>query len=87
MPHFEVEKDGGGQEVMILVPSKRDALNAQSFPRHKPAGTYQIVCLGGSAIYGQPFYDLTSFPGWLRALQPKGDPSWKWAVINAGRDQ
>ncbi len=82
--HFQVEQDGTGQEVVTLVPSKRDALNAQKFPRHKPAGTYRIVCLGGSATYGRPFYGLTSFPGWLRAFLPKADPSRKWEVINAG---
>ncbi len=84
VPHFQVEQDGTGEQVVTLVASKRDALNAQKFPRHKPAGTYRIVCVGGSATYGRPFYDLTSFPGWLRALLPKADPSRKWEVINAG---
>ncbi len=82
--HFQVEKDGAGREVATVAPNKRDALNAQTFPRHKPAGAYRIVCLGGSATYGRPFYDLTSFPGWLRALLPKADPSRNWEVINAG---
>jgi tetratricopeptide (TPR) repeat protein len=82
--HFQVEKDGAGQEVATIASNKKDALNAQTFPRHKPAGSYRIVCLGGSATYGRPFYDLTSFPGWLRALLPKADPSRKWEVINAG---
>jgi len=84
VPHFQVEKDGTGQEFVTLFPSKRASLNAQTFPRHKPPGTYRIVCLGGSATYGRPFYDLTSFPGWLRAFLPKADPSRKWEVINAG---
>ncbi len=45
---------------------------------------FRIVCLGGSATYGRPFFDHTSFAGWLRAFLPKADPSRKWEVINAG---
>jgi hypothetical protein len=66
------------------MPSKSESLDLQRFLRHKPQGTYPIVCLGGSATYGQPFWDHTSFPGWLRALLPKADPSQHWEVINAG---
>lgn len=82
--HFQVDKDDAGQEIVTLVPSKKDVLNPQRFLSRKPSGVYRIVCLGGSAVYGRPFYDLTSFPGWLRALLPKADPSRKWEVINAG---
>ncbi len=84
VPHFRVEADGAGQEVVTLVPSKRESLNGQRFLRHKPKGTYRIACLGGSATYGRPFFDHTSFAGWLRALLPKADPSRRWEVINAG---
>lgn len=84
VPHFQVEPDSRGEELVTVVPTKRESLNEQRFLRHKPAGTYRIVCLGGSAIYGRPFFDLTSAPGWLRAFLPVADPSHKWEVINAG---
>jgi len=84
VPHFQVVADRAGGEVVTLVPSKHESLNDQSFPRHKPHGTYRIFCLGGSATYGRPFFDHTSFAGWLRAALPKADSSRKWEVINAG---
>lgn len=84
VPHFQVETSAGGEELVTVVPNKRESLNAQTFSRHKPPGTYRIICLGGSATYGRPFFDHTSFPGWLRVLLPKADPSRKWEVINAG---
>ncbi len=82
--HFQVEADSRSGELASLVPSKRESFNDQRFPRHKPPGTYRIVCLGGSATYGRPFFDHTSFAGWLRALLPKANPSRNWEVINAG---
>ena len=82
--HFQVQVDASGQEVVTLGPNKRESLNDQRFPRHKPPGTYRIVCLGGSATYGRPFFDHTSFAGWLRAFLPRADPTRKWEVINAG---
>jgi tetratricopeptide (TPR) repeat protein len=84
VPHFQVEADPGGRELVRVLPSKRETLNDQTFPRFKQPGTYRIVCLGGSATYGRPFFDHTSFAGWLRAFLPKADPSRKWEVINAG---
>jgi hypothetical protein len=84
VPHFQIESNARGEEVVTVVPNKRESLHDQTFPRHKQPGTYRIVCLGGSAAYGRPFWDHTSFAGWLRALLPKADPSRKWEVINAG---
>jgi tetratricopeptide (TPR) repeat protein len=84
VPHFQVGSDSRGEEFVTVVPTKRESLNEQRFPRHKAAGTYRIVCLGGSAIYGRPFFDHTSAPGWLRAFLPVADPSRNWEVINAG---
>ncbi len=82
--HFQVEVDATGQEVVTLVPNKRESLNDQRFPMHKPPDTFRIVCLGGSATYGRPFFDHTSFAGWLRAFLPRADRTRKWEVINAG---
>ena len=84
VPHFEVVTDSSGEALVTLAPNKREVLNDQTFPRSKQPGTYRIVCLGGSATYGRPFFDHTSFVGWLRAFLPKADPSRKWEVINAG---
>ncbi len=80
-PHFRVEEAEGRE--MVVVPSKRDVLNEQRFPRRKAPGTYRIVCLGGSTTYGRPFFDLTSYPGRLRALLPEVDASRPWEVVNA----
>lgn len=84
IPHFLDEKGPDGTERLSVAPSKLEYLNAQSFARKKPPGTYRIVCLGGSTTDGRPFFDLTSYPGWLRAFLPVADPSRRWEVINAG---
>ena len=83
MSHFQVETDSAGPR---WSPSSRASArrSTTSGSRHKPPGTYRIVCLGGSATYGRPFFDHTSFAGWLRAFLPKADPSRNWEVINAG---
>ena len=72
-----------GQRSQIN-PAKRVWFNAQEFPSPKPAGTFRIVCLGGSTTYGRPFDDATSFCGWLRTLLPMVDGSRNWEVVNAG---
>jgi tetratricopeptide (TPR) repeat protein len=84
VPHFVIASDERGQDLVTVAPNKRESLNEQSFPRRKPPGTYRIVCVGGSATYGRPFFDHTSFAGWLRAFFPKADQARKWEVINAG---
>jgi len=84
IPHFASETSPDGQVFLTVSPNKGRILNPQRFPAQKPAGTYRIVCLGGSTAYGRPFYDLTSFPGWLRAFLPAVQASRSWEVINAG---
>jgi len=84
VPHFQVVTGSDGEPLVTVAPNKRETLNDQTFRPHKQPGTYRIVCLGGSATYGRPFFDHTSFPGWLRAFMPKADPSRKWEVFNAG---
>jgi hypothetical protein len=40
--------------------------------------------MGGSTVYGRPYDDTTSFPGWLRELLPVADLTSNWEVINTG---
>lgn len=84
IPHFVSEAGPDGQAVLAVSPTKSRVLNPQRFTARKADGVYRIVCLGGSTTYGRPFYDATSFPGWLRALLPAAQSSRRWEVINAG---
>lgn len=84
IPHFVSEKGPDGELVLTVAPTKARILNPQRFTAKKPAGTYRIVCLGGSTTYGRPFYDSTSFSGWLRTFLPAAQASRNWEVINAG---
>jgi tetratricopeptide (TPR) repeat protein len=84
IPHFVESPDSSDQMLMTVSPSKSEVLNPQEFAAAKPEGVYRIVCLGGSTTYGRPFFDQTSFPGWLRELLKAAQPSRRWEVINAG---
>ncbi|QDV45767.1 Tetratricopeptide repeat protein [Stieleria neptunia] len=79
------DPNGDATEPGLRInPAKLVWFNDQSFPASKPAGTYRIVCLGGSTTFGRPFDDSTSFCGWLRTLLPLVGPQRQWEVINAG---
>jgi len=84
MPHFVESSRAEGTATVTVAPSKLKSFNPQSFSPRKPAGTFRVFCVGGSTTYGRPFFDRTSFAGWLRALLPAVDPSRSWEVINAG---
>ncbi|MGE3311843.1 MAG: tetratricopeptide repeat protein [Limisphaerales bacterium] len=84
VPHFVRVGETNGVDVLGVAPNKVRVLNPQTFQARKPAGVYRIVCVGGSSTYGRPFFDETSFPGWLRAMLPEIDPSKTWEVLNAG---
>ncbi|WP_161602507.1 tetratricopeptide repeat protein [Tautonia marina] len=84
IPHFETVTEPDGTRMVRVAENRAEVLNPVSFPETKPAGSYRIVCLGGSTTYGRPFFDHTAFPGWLRAFLPAADPSRDWEVINAG---
>jgi tetratricopeptide (TPR) repeat protein len=83
IPHF-VESDVDGRTVLEVSASKDEVLNPQQFAAAKEDGVFRIICVGGSTTYGRPFFDATSFPGWLRALLPEVAPESRWEVINAG---
>lgn len=84
IPHFVREPGPDGTQRVSVAPAKSAVLNPQRFTARKSPDTCRIICLGGSTTYGRPFYDLTSFPGWLRAFLPAADASRGWEVINAG---
>ena len=84
VPHFVERSTAGTPAIMEVAPHKKNVLNDVSFAKQKPPGTFRIVCLGGSSTFGRPFFDQTSFPGWLRLWLPVAAPSQKWEVINAG---
>jgi len=84
IPLFVERFQPDGATVMETAENKRSLFNKQTFPKHKPRGTYRIFCLGGSTTYGRPYNDETAFSGWLRAFLPVADTSHPWEVINAG---
>jgi len=84
IPHFVTHEAPGGRTTVKTASNRLDHFNPQSFPAEKPPNNCRIFCVGGSTTYGRPFFDRTSFPGWLRALLPEVDPSRNYEVINAG---
>ncbi|MCA9143846.1 MAG: tetratricopeptide repeat protein [Planctomycetales bacterium] len=73
-----------GEQLVTTASSKLVWFNAQTFPKQKPAGTRRVFCVGGSTTYGRPYWDTTSYSGWLRELLPLVDDSCDWEVVNAG---
>jgi len=84
LPLMELSTNEDGEEILSTAQNKRHWFNAQSFTKIKKPSTKRIFCLGGSTTYGHPYWDSTSFPGWLREFLPLVDPAHKWEVINAG---
>ncbi len=84
LPLFQLTMDAQGVETFATSESKLHWFNYQSFPKKKSATTKRIFCMGGSTTYGHPYWDETSFAGWLRVYLPVVDPDTNWEVINAG---
>jgi len=84
LPLMELSTNDAGEQVLTTAQNKRHWFNVQSFPKIKKPGTKRVFCMGGSTTYGHPYWDSTSFPGWLREFLPKVDPSHEWEVVNAG---
>ncbi len=84
LPLMEVSTNEQGEQILSTAQNKRHWFNTQSFPKAKSKGTKRIFCMGGSTTYGHPYWDSTSFPGWMREFLPVVDSSHKWEVINAG---
>jgi len=84
VPLLESFESEDGTAMMQTASGKLVWFNDQSFPVVKPKGTRRIFCVGGSTTYGRPFWDGTSYSGWLRELLPLADAGTNWEVINAG---
>ena len=84
LPLMERSTDSQGNTILTTAPNKRHWFNEQTFPLIKKPGTKRVFCMGGSTTYGHPYWDSTSFPGWLREFLPVVDASQSWEVINAG---
>ncbi len=83
-PLFEEIQLPGGETVFSTAINKLDRFNRQVFPAKKKQNDYRIFCVGGSTTYGRPYYDATSFSGWLREYLKAADTGHNWQVINAG---
>lgn len=84
VPHYVRVGETNGTDLLGVAPNKAKVLNPQTFTAVKAPGTYRIVCVGGSSTYGRPFFDGTSYAGWLRAMLRAAEPGRSWEVINAG---
>ena len=84
IPLLETIEGENGEQLLTTAPSKLVWFNSQTFPKQKPAGTRRVFCVGGSTTYGRPYWDATSYSGWLREFLPLIDDSCDWEVINAG---
>lgn len=81
MPLFVLDKDGN---TFKTAKNKLNHFNRQSFSAKKRENGYRIFTLGGSTTYGRPYFDSTSFSGWLREFLKGADPDRDWEVINCG---
>ena len=84
IPLFIEEVQADGTIMLVTARNKLPAFNEQQFPKIKTGNSFRIFCMGGSTTYGHPFFDQTSFCGWLREFLSAADPKIKWEVINAG---
>jgi len=81
-----VEQAGGspGSVVMRTATRRLEFFNPQEFPKTKAPGTFRVFSMGGSTTYGHPYFDATSFNGWLREYLAALAPDRRWECINAG---
>lgn len=84
LPLMELSTNEQGEQILSTAQNKRHWFNAQSFPKIKKPRTKRIFCMGGSTTYGHPYWDSTSFAGWLREFLPVVDSTHQWEVVNAG---
>lgn len=88
-PAWFVQRGEGAAAIVETAsydPSPRvpKRLNAQAFPRTRPAGGFRVVCFGGSSVYGYPYGPKGTFPNLLKAMIEDALPGRSVEVINAG---
>ncbi|MEZ4278887.1 MAG: tetratricopeptide repeat protein [Myxococcota bacterium] len=79
-----VDEFEDGVRYRRTATNKRAFFNDQRFAAEKGPRTRRVFCLGGSTTYGHPYFDSTSFCGWLRVQLPVVAPEFDWQVVNAG---
>ncbi len=84
LPLMLPTKNETGEPILRTAPNKLVWFNDQRFVAKKPADTQRVFCVGGSTTFGRPYWDATSYSGWLRELLPVVDSRKHWEVINAG---
>lgn len=84
IPLFTEEVQVDGTITLVTARNKIPIFNEQRFPKVKTRNSYRIFCMGGSTTYGHPYFDPTSYCGWLREFLTAADPTTNWEVINAG---
>lgn len=83
-PLFEELQAPDRPAIYRTAPKKVQWFNPQEFAAEKPANGYRIFCVGESTTYGHPYFDATSYCGFLREYLTAADPRHDWEVINAG---
>ncbi|MEZ4331583.1 MAG: tetratricopeptide repeat protein [Myxococcota bacterium] len=79
-----VDEIEDGVRFRRTATNKLAFFNDQRFVAEKRNETRRVFCLGGSTTYGHPYFDSTSFCGWLRVTLPVAAPGFDWQVVNAG---
>ncbi len=79
IPHFA---ESGG--TVRRPDARRTVMNPFEFAAEKSEGTLRVFCVGGSTTYGRPYFDATSFAGFLRAMLAAGSGGPRVEVVNAG---
>ncbi|MCK5506825.1 MAG: O-GlcNAc transferase, partial [Thermodesulfovibrionia bacterium] len=66
VPLFVEQVQPDGAVMYATAKNKKLLFNFQQFPKAKSENSFRIFCMGGSTTYGHPYFDDTSFCGWLR---------------------
>ncbi len=71
------------RDVYTIDADRARSFNVQTFAARKPANTFRIFCLGGSAAYGYPFGAPVAFSRWLADGCRTLWPGRRFEVVNA----
>jgi len=83
-PLFERATCQDGRACYRTTAPRSTHFNIQRFAADKGDGTFRIFVVGGSSVYGRPFFDETSVCGFLRAMLGEIDAGQTWEVVNVG---